>query len=261
MSQKSVVITGASSGIGKELALEFAQRGYSLGLTARRYDLLKEVQKEIESIWGKALKVELKVLDVTIYRDVYRVMKELDYSLGGIDILVINAGVGKAKPIGTGNFQQDKHVIETNFLGAMATLDAGVEILRNRKKKGHIVGISSIAGTRGFPTNASYSASKAGFTNYLEAARHELAQEGILVSTILPGFIDTPMTKNLKRKPYSISSKIAGKKICNLIEKRVKVGIVPFYPWYFVHKFLKWIPEWIFSLFRNSFTRNHKSNV
>ncbi|MCB1142794.1 MAG: SDR family NAD(P)-dependent oxidoreductase [Leptospiraceae bacterium] len=259
MSLKSVVITGASSGIGKEMAIEFASRGYALGLTARRYDLLKEIQKEVEKLWGKAIPVELRVLDVTIYRDVFRVIKELDYALGGMDILVVNAGMGKAKPLGTGNFQGDRQVIETNLLGAMASVDAGIEVFRQSKKQGMIVGISSIAGTRGFPGNAAYSASKAGFTNYLEAAKLEVEGEGILVSTVLPGFIDTPMTQNLKSKPFSIDSKTAAIKICNSIERRKKFVIIPFFPWYFVHKLLKWIPNFLFGRFKKSFERNSKN--
>ena len=243
---KTVIITGASSGIGRDLALEFARRGYSLGLTARRYELLKEIQMEINSLFGKLIKVELRVLDVTIYRDIFRVIKELDFSLGGMDILVVNAGVSKTKPLGSGNFQNDKNIIETNLIGAMATVDAGVEVLKTRKKVGQIVGISSFAGVRGFPGHSSYSASKAGFTNFLESARMELLDEGITVTTILPGFIDTPINHHLPERPFLIDSKKGARKICNIIEKKKKVAFVPWFPWSLLHLFLKFLPDFMY---------------
>ncbi len=240
---KSVVITGASSGIGKHLALEFAKAGYSLGLTARRYELLKEVQKEIYSQVGKDCKVELRVLDVTIYRDVFRVMKELNYALGGLDILVVNAGVGGAFPAGTGHFQQDKHIIETNVIGAIACVDAGLEIFRSQNREGHIVGISSIAGFRGFPGNSAYCASKAAFTAYLESVRIENKNRGVLVSTILPGFIDTPINSHMPNRPFVISVEKGAKKLFKLIRKKKEVAYVPAYPWAILGRILKWIPE------------------
>ena len=256
MAKKTVIITGASSGIGRDLALEFARRGYSLGLTARRYELLKELQTEINSIHGKSIQVELRVLDVTIYRDIFRVIKELDYSLGGMDILVVNSGVARSKPLGSGNFQNDKNVIETNLIGAMATVDAGVEVLKVRKKEGQIVGISSFAGVRGFPGNASYSASKAGFTNFLEAARLELQSEGILVSTILPGFIDTPMNNHLRDRPFLIDSKKGARKICNAIERKKELSFVPWFPWSLLHTFLKFLPDFLYYKLKDSLMRD-----
>lgn len=256
MAIKTVIITGASSGIGRDLALEFARRGYSLGLTARRYELLKELQMEIQSIHGKTIPVELRVLDVTIYRDIFRVIKELDYALGGMDVLVVNSGVARSKPLGSGNFQNDKNVLETNLIGAMATVDAGVEVLKTRKKEGQIVGISSFAGVRGFPGNASYSASKAGFTNFLEAARLELQSEGICVTTILPGFIDTPMNHHLRNRPFLIDSKKGARKICNLIERKSHVSFVPWFPWSPLYRVLKFLPDFLYLRLKDRLMRD-----
>jgi short-subunit dehydrogenase len=246
MQGRRVIITGASSGIGKHLAFEFAEKGYALGLTARRYDLLKEIQLEIRRRFGDKIQVELRVMDVTIYRDVFRILKELSYALGGLDILIANAGIAKSKFAGTGNFQQDKNVIETNLIGGIATVDAGLEIFRFQKRGGQIVGISSIAGLRGFAGNASYSASKAGFTMYLEAVRAEVKNDGIYITTILPGFIDTPMNKHLPNRPFLITPEKGAKIIRKLIERKVSVGIVPFFPWTFVSWILKVLPEFLF---------------
>ena len=256
MAARSVIITGASSGIGRDLALEFARRGYSLGLVARRYEMLKEVQLEIESKYGRIVKVELRVLDVTIYRDIFRVIKELDFALGGMDILVVNSGIGKSKRLGSGNFQNDKNVIETNLIGAMATVDAGVEVLKTRKKEGQIVGISSFAGVRGFPGNASYSASKAGFTNFLEAARIELKEYGIFVTSIHPGFIDTPINHHMRERPYLIDSKKAAVKIANTIEKKKETAFIPFYPWAILHSILKFMPDFLYYSLKDKLMRD-----
>ncbi|MCB1175956.1 MAG: SDR family oxidoreductase [Leptospiraceae bacterium] len=243
---KSVIITGASSGIGKNLALEFASKGYSLGLTARRYELLKEVQLEIHEKFGKEIKVELRVLDVTIYRDVFRIIKELNYALGGLDILVANAGIAGSHPVGTGHFQQDKNVIETNVIGAIACVDATMEIYRGQNRKGQIVGISSVAGHRGFPGNGSYCASKAAFTAYLESLRMETLNEGIHVTTILPGFIDTPINSHMPNRPFVIDSKKGAKKIFKAIIKKKKVAYVPFFPWNYLGRLVKILPDFLF---------------
>ncbi len=247
---KAVIITGASSGIGKALAFEFARNGYSLGLTSRRYDMLKIVQQEIHNEFGKEIQIELKVLDVTIYRDVFRILKELNFALGGFNILVVNAGIAGSKKVGSGNFQTDKSIIETNLLGAIACVDAGIEILRSQKKSGQIVGISSIAGLRGFPGNASYSASKAAFTTYLEAVRLETGNKEIKITTILPGFIDTPINRHLKKRPFVISVEEGAKKIYNLIQKQKKVAVVPLYPWWFFKLISPFLPEKLFNILK-----------
>lgn len=244
---KSAVITGASSGIGRSLAFAFAKNGYSLGLLARRYDLLKSLKQEILSQTGDSVRIELRVLDITMYRDVFKILKELSFSLNGIDILIANAGVAGAMPAGTGNFQKDKNIIETNLIGAIATVDAGLEMFRSQKNVGQIVGISSVAGARGFMKNASYSASKAGFTAYLEAVRLEAERDGIHISTILPGFIDTNMNSHLPERPFLISSEKCAELIYSLIQKKVRVSTVPSFPWGIIYYALQTMPDFIFN--------------
>jgi short-subunit dehydrogenase len=243
MAGKSVIITGASSGIGRALAFEFAKKGYALGLTARRYELLKTLQQELTSQFGKELSIELRVLDVTIYRDVYRILKELNYALGGMNILVVNAGVAGSRKVGSGNFQVDKNIIETNVIGAIACVDAGIEILKSQKKSGQIVGISSLAGLRGFPGNASYCASKAAFTTYLEGARLEVEGDDISITTVLPGFIDTNMNKHMKERPFLISVEEGARKIFKAIEKKKKLAVVPNWPWRILMYLVPFIPS------------------
>ena len=121
---KTVLITGASSGIGRALAVEFSQRGYALGLCARRLDLLKNLQNEI----SKNHAVEIAELDVSKFEAVREVLFKLSDKLGGAKIIIANAGVGERSLPGEGTFNLDRKVIEINLLGAMATIDAGVEL-------------------------------------------------------------------------------------------------------------------------------------
>jgi short-subunit dehydrogenase len=240
---KKVVITGASSGIGRALALEFAKKGYHLGLTARRYELLKSLQTEIRSLYGDSLKVELKVLDVTSFKDVFKTVKDFNISLGGIDLVIANAGMSDTAPAGTGHFVADKAVYETNLLGAIATVEAAIEVYKDAKRQGQVVGISSIAGIRGLPERSSYCASKAAFTTYLESVRADVRTLGITVTTLLPGFIDTPINNHMGKRPFVIGVSESAKQIVKLIEKKVSVSTVPRFPWAIVAFLLKWMPE------------------
>ena len=148
----SVLITGASSGIGRALAIEFSRRGYALGLCARRLELLENLQHELSSNHA----VEIAELDVSQYDAVKEVLFKLAEKLGGAKIIIANAGVGKGSLPGEGKFYLDRRVIEINLLGAMATIDAGTEILK-KQGSGQIVGISSVAGFRGLSNVPAYS--------------------------------------------------------------------------------------------------------
>jgi len=187
---KTVFITGASSGIGRALALELAGRGYDLFLTARRLDMLEQVRTDIAAA-DPARRVEVRQLDVTDDADVATAIAEAAEKLGRCDIVVANAGVGNSPRVGEGGMERNRLIVETNLIGAMATIDAAVALFR-RQGGGQIVGIASVAGVRGLPGSASYSASKAGVAVYLESVRAETYREPITVTTIAPGYIDTP---------------------------------------------------------------------
>jgi NADP-dependent 3-hydroxy acid dehydrogenase YdfG len=144
---KAIFITGASSGIGKALALELAGRGYDLFLTARRHEELERLRTEI----GRAhpdRRVEVRRLDVTDDADVPRAVEEAAGSLGRLDIVLANAGLGASGPVGSGHFDRDRQIIETNVVGAMATIDAAVALFRRQGGPGQVVGISSVARAR-----------------------------------------------------------------------------------------------------------------
>jgi short-subunit dehydrogenase len=241
---KAAILTGASSGIGEALALELARRGYDLGLTARRMPLLEQLRQRIAEVSAN-LKVELRALDVTDTDAVRQVLPELAGSLGMVGLIIANAGVGGSRKAGDAKFANDERIIRTNLLGAMATVDTAVKIFREGSLDGQIVGISSVAAFRGLPTSAAYSASKAGFTTYLEGVRAEVEAEGITVTTISPGFIDTPINQDMKSRPFVIDAKAGATQIADLIERRVRHSTVPAMPWGPVGVVMRSLPDWL----------------
>ena len=239
---KKVLITGASSGIGKALAYEFAKRGYALGLTARRVSILEEIQKDIQSIY--AIKIVIQQMDVSNPDDVFAGISSLVADLGGVDIVVANAGIAISNEVGRGKFEMDQMTIQTNLIGAMATVDAAA-ILFREQGSGQIVGISSIAAFRGLPKNASYCASKAGLDIYLEAVRVELRPYKVEVTTIHPGYIDTPLNESMQKRPFVISSNKGAVQMVNQIEKKHMSTTIPTIPWGIISFLMKFIPDTI----------------
>jgi short-subunit dehydrogenase len=244
---KSILITGASSGIGRAVACEMARRGYSLALASQRVDQINELKAEIEQQCGPPA-VVVRALDVTNYDDVYRAVDEVAAALGGLDIVFANAGVGLGERVGRGDFEKARRTIEVNLIGAIATVDAAAAHFL-KKGKGHIVGTSSVAAFRGMPRSSAYSASKAGLAVYLEAVRAELYRKNIDVTVLYPGYIDTPLNNMLPNRPFLISVEKGAAIIASLIEKRVKSSTVPVYPWNIVGRLLKILPTGMISKF------------
>lgn len=240
----TVVITGASSGIGRELALEMARRGHALGLTARRLPLLDQLRDELHATCGQQLRVELATVDVRQTASVGPALQDLFTRLGGVDIIVVNAGANDLTDIGQGDLDKELKLIQTNLAGAIATINAATAHFLARGA-GHIVGISSLASLQPIPQQAAYCASKAGFTMYLDAARIELRRKGILVSNILPGYIATDIVEgvDIGKLPFAIPAAQAAREMARLIDKRVKSGVVPAFPWTLVRPFLGHLPE------------------
>ncbi len=242
---KSILITGASSGIGEALAHEMARKGHSLALTARRLDDLEKIRDEIKRSHSSA-RVEVARLDVTDYESVPGVVQECARALGGLDIVLANAGVGLGEKIGRNEFGKARKTIRVNLIGAIATVDAAMSHFLERGK-GHVVGISSVAAFRGMPRASSYAASKAGFAVYLEALRAEMHRKNIHVTVLYPGYIDTPLNRMLPRRPFVIPVEKGAAIIARMIEKKVKSSAVPVFPWRFIGPLLKILPTSIIS--------------
>jgi short-subunit dehydrogenase len=240
----SAIVTGATSGIGRALAVELARRGFDLALTARRETLLGEVAGEIGRQWPSR-RVVVRSLDVTDAGATRDAVRELFGALGDVELVVANAGIGGNHRIGTGEFARSRDIVTTNLIGAMATVDAAVECWRAHPGKGprRIVGITSVAGFRGLPGSSAYSASKAGFSVYLEAARGEIRGLGIDIVDIAPGFIDTPLNRDLKSRPFVIDVEDGARRIADLIERGVRSSTVPVWPWNAIGWLMRRIPE------------------
>lgn len=242
---RAVVITGASAGIGRALAVEFARRGYRLGLTARRMGVLEELRQQLHATPGReSLQVELASLDVTLDETVAPALRDLFARLGGADIVIANAGVNDLTRVGQGDFAKEARMIRTNVVGAMATVDAAVGHFLARGA-GQVVGISSLASLQPIKEQAAYCASKAGFSMYLKAARRDLLGKGIVITDILPGYVKTDLVEgvDIGELPFAISAEQAAREIVALIEKRVERGIVPWFPWALLRPILGHIPQ------------------
>ncbi len=237
---KSVAITGASSGIGKALALEFARRGANLALLARRIDVLDELAQQIHSQHG--VKVECVQLDVAQTDSILPALQKADELLGGLDCVIANAGITAVNKTGAGDFSKDQNVIQVNLIGGMATVDGAARIFRPRKN-GTIVGISSVSAFKGIPGSAAYSASKAGFTNYLDATRIELKKHGLSIVAVHPGFVKTDIAPGMEKRPFVIEADKAARDIVNGIEKGSSNIIVPALPWSVLGKVMPFMPD------------------
>jgi len=240
MIHKTIVITGASDGIGKALAWEMAERGYHLGLTARRLEVLESLKSEINSKYPD-INIAVAALDVCDYQQVELALAALHQQLGQIDILLVNAGIAKAGRVGVMPLEDNLAVINTNLNGAIATVSAGLALFREQGS-GHLVATSSIAAYRGLPGNAAYSASKAGLSSFMEGVRAETCKENIDVTVLHPGFIDTAINRDLASRPFVIDVEQGAKIFADLIEKKVQRATVPSIPWAIIGPLLARLP-------------------
>jgi short-subunit dehydrogenase len=213
---KSVLLTGASSGIGKSVALRFARRGARLFLSSRRKDLLESVAGEAR-VWSP--QVGYAVADVTDRAAVEQMVEEAQRVLGGVDIVIASAGQ-YVRVHGTQLSVEDvRRSIEVNFFGTvylfLAILPRFLE-----SRKGHLIGISSVDGKKGLPYDAPYVAAKFAVTGFLDSLRQDLRGTGVKVTTILPGRVDTPMIETL-RVPW-VSRKISPELVAKVVEQALK---------------------------------------
>ncbi|MBM9578051.1 SDR family oxidoreductase [Leptospira sp. 201903070] len=242
---KNVLITGASSGIGKELARIYAEAGANVALTARRKDSLKKIADDLKAKGAKG-KIVFASLDVAEYEQNFKVIPKLVKELGGLDLMILNAGISTSSSFGGRSFEADRKVIETNLIGAMAGVEAVLPTFQ-KQKSGQFVGISSVASFRGLPGSASYSSSKAGLSTYLEALRGEVKRYGISVTVIHPGFIDTPINNQMKSRPFVVPVEKGAQKIYKRIENKVLSATVPWFPWAFIGILMRSLPEFLWS--------------
>jgi short-subunit dehydrogenase len=238
-SDKVVLVTGASSGIGEALAVEFGRRGASVGLLARREEVLGEVARKVEAAGGRAFAVAVDVREAEAVREAAAKVRE---QFGPIDVLVANAGVGEITLARAFDIEVVTQVLSVNVLGAMNSVAAVLPQMLERGS-GQIVGISSLAAFRGFPGSGAYCASKAALSTFFESLRAELRPSNIYVTTIHPGFIDTPMTRGRNRKmPFLQDADRAAGQMLRAIEARRRTYA---FPWQLatIARIGRWIPD------------------
>lgn len=241
---KTILITGASSGIGAGMAREFAQKGYNLAICARRMERLDALKQELELKYG--VTVVAKILDVTDYDQVFTVFREFQQDFGSLDRIIINAGIGQGRRIGKGNFAINRATVETNFISALAQSEAAVEIFR-AQNFGHLVMISSMSAMRGMPKHlTAYGASKAGVAHLAEGIRAELIDTPIQVTTIFPGYIRTEINEGAAKLPFEVDEKTGSRLLAAEIEKAPVKAYVPKWPWLPLGLAMKVLPlKWV----------------
>jgi short-subunit dehydrogenase len=215
---KVVLITGASSGIGRGLAFELARRGAAVGLLARRAEILEEVAREIGSSGGRALVLPGDVTDSDAVR---AAAAELRRIFGPIDLLIANAGVSVNTFVPNLCEKRIADLINVNVIGVVNSVSAVLSEMV-AQGSGHLVVNSSLAAYRGLPKSAAYCASKAAISSFFEALRIDLKGSGVDVTIIHPGFVRTPLITNITRTPYLMEVDQAVEKIVHAIEKRKK---------------------------------------
>ena len=228
------LITGASSGIGAELARQLAAAGEDLALCARRTERLADLRTEILAAHPDR-RVELRPLDVTDDAAVFDVFRAFAADFGTIDRVVVNAGLGKGAPVGTARFDANRATAYTNVIGALAQTEAAMEIFR-AQKHGHVVLISSMSAMRGLPKSVTvYAATKAFVAHLGEGIRSEMLGEpglAIDVSVILPGYIRSEMNDHVKaRMPFMVDTVTGTRAIAAAILARKPYARVPAWPW------------------------------
>lgn len=212
------IIIGASTGIGRDLAIELSNRGYELALTARRVDLLEELGKELKS------KYIIRRMDVEQHEEARKLTAALIEEMGIPDVLVYNAGIGNK----SGNWETENQMLQVNAIGFAAISNFIFQYWKQHKYKGHLVGVSSMAGIRGSRMAIGYCATKAFMSNYMEGLRNESEARklGITVTDIRPGYVATPMTENQKGMFWLASSKKAAVQMADAIKNKKDVAYI-----------------------------------
>lgn len=231
------VIIGASSGIGAELARQLSDRGYRLGLAARRLDKLQDLAAELPT---EAIACQL---DVSQPEQTQIALRELIEQLGAVDLFVLSAGTGHENPEFDWSLEAD--TLQINVLGVAAAANVAAHHLEQRNA-GMLVGLSSIAAVRGNGAAPAYGASKAFVSHYLKALRHRFAKAGgaVHVIEVQPGFVDTAMAKGEGLFWVAPVDKAAGQILNAIDRKRKHVYVTK--RWRLIAWLMKLLPDWLY---------------
>lgn len=225
MSGMVVILTGAANGIGRATAEALAGRGYRLGLIDRDAGRLGEVVERMRAYGANA---SASTADVSHSDAMKDAVAAVEAEVGPADVLVACAGVGTMTRVPDLDTPGLRTMLEVNVLGVAHAIEAVLPGMITRGR-GHLVGISSVAGFRGMPWMASYSASKAALWAYLEGLRPALKRRGVRITTVFPGFVRTGMTLDVPfaRPVAMLSAEQAARHLVKVIERRPRDYVFP----------------------------------
>lgn len=239
--RQRILITGASSGLGAGMARAFAAKGRDLALCARRMDRLEELKAELNRCYP-GVTVAIAELDVNDHDLVPEVFAALAAEIGGLDRVIVNAGVGKGAPLGSGKLWANKATIETNLVAALVQIETTLAMF-TKQGSGHLVLISSVLANKGVAgVKAAYAASKAGVSSLGESLRAEYASGPIRVTVLEPGYIESEMTARSATTMLMVDTETGVAKMVDAIEKEKGRAIVPGWPWVPLVAVLKVLP-------------------
>lgn len=242
-----VFITGASSGLGRALAIAYAGRGARLGLLARRADALQALRDSLPDPDAHAI----YAVDVNDHAALQAAAADFVARAGGVDVVIANAGISYGTLTGRGgDLEVFRQIIDTNVLATAATFAPFIASLKAQAARGEtglrLVGIASVAGIRGLPGAEAYSASKAAVISYCESLRIELRRARIRVVTIAPGYIDTPMTRvNTYPMPFLMPAPDFARRALRVIDAGRSYAVIP-WPMRGVSWLLRLLPNWLY---------------
>ena len=239
MVDKVIWITGASSGIGKALAIKFAKEGWKVAISARRENLLNEIAKTYNDIFPYPL-------DVTDSKKCELVFNSIKERFKNVDISVFSTGIHDPKSEKSLDLNKVRQIMEVNFFGTINSVNAVYKYYKERKS-GQISIVSSVAGYRGLPAGGAYCASKSALTSFTESLNFDMKRKNVRVSLISPGFIKTPMTdQNDFPMPMIKTPEFAAEEIYNGLVKKNAFEIHFPKSFTFIMKILQILPNWIY---------------
>jgi short-subunit dehydrogenase len=219
---RTALITGASSGIGRALALELARAGTRVYVAARRQAQLDALVAEIAQEGGHA---EALALDVACTDETHEAVRTLD-ARDPLDLVVANAGIGGQTPSTRTGYEEVRRILDVNLHGAVATLYGALPGMVARDR-GHLAAVSSLAGLRGLPRFSAYCTAKAGLNTFLESLRVDLHKTGVAVTTICPGYVRTEMTAEIENTPFLVEADDAAHIIVEALRKKQALCAFP----------------------------------
>jgi short-subunit dehydrogenase len=253
LQDRVALVTGAASGIGRALCLALAREGAAVALLDRNEVGLKSLAVQLDAAGARCAHA---VADVRDRRQTHEAIHNLADRLGPVDLLVACAGITGVTLVNDLALDDMENMVRVNLLGVAHALDAVLPNMLARRS-GQVVAISSLAGLRGMPFSASYSATKAALTTYLESLRPALRKRGIVVGTIFPGFVRTPLMESAKGQPpmAMMEPEEAARHILKAIVQRRRIYSFPWKTRLLVAA-VRWLPPWLFDWVMSRAARN-----